>query len=136
MEDPNNVYNSTKSTDEKHSFEDSVKPSWFTSAANVPCHLHQEQPQGFPDLLQVPKLCLDTRVLLAQIPFGLNLGESCFAMLFSNLIFAIPPAYLWVATGSIFPVDVCAELGWAGDSTTWDPKLSLRQLCLSRYTFG
>ena len=37
MEDPTNVYNSTKSTDEKHSFEDSVKPScqWFTSAANV-----------------------------------------------------------------------------------------------------
>ena len=76
IEDPNNVYNSTKSTDEKHSFEDSVKPSWFTSAANVPCHLHQEQPQGFPNLLQVPKLCLDTRVLSAQIPSDLTLAKA------------------------------------------------------------
>jgi hypothetical protein len=35
MEDPTNIHNSTKSTDEKHSFEDTVKPTWFTSAANV-----------------------------------------------------------------------------------------------------
>jgi hypothetical protein len=27
--------NSTKSTDEKHSFDDSVTPTWFISAANV-----------------------------------------------------------------------------------------------------
>jgi len=37
MEDPTrtNMRNSTKSTDEKHSFQDSVNPTWFTSAANV-----------------------------------------------------------------------------------------------------
>jgi hypothetical protein len=34
MQDPTNMRN-TKSTDEKHSFEDSVTPTWFTSAANV-----------------------------------------------------------------------------------------------------
>jgi hypothetical protein len=32
MEDPTNM---RKSTDEVHSFEDSVTPTWFTSAANV-----------------------------------------------------------------------------------------------------
>ena len=34
MEDPTrtNMRNSTKSTDEKHSFQDSVNPTWFTSA--------------------------------------------------------------------------------------------------------
>jgi len=37
MEDPTNMHNSTKSTDEKHLFQDSVNPTcqWFTSAANV-----------------------------------------------------------------------------------------------------
>ena len=35
MKNPTNMRNLTKSTDEKHSFEDSVTPSWFTSAANV-----------------------------------------------------------------------------------------------------
>ena len=36
MGDQTNMRNSTKSADEKHSFEDSVvTPTWFTSAANV-----------------------------------------------------------------------------------------------------
>jgi hypothetical protein len=35
MEDPTNMRNLTKSTDEKHSLEDTVDPTWFTSAANV-----------------------------------------------------------------------------------------------------
>ena len=35
MEDPTNMRNSTKSADEKHSFEDSVNPTWFTSATNA-----------------------------------------------------------------------------------------------------
>ncbi|KAI0284669.1 NCS cytosine-purine permease [Russula aff. rugulosa BPL654] len=46
--------------------------------------------------------------------FGLDLGECCVAIVFINLIFALPPAYL----------------------ATWGPKLGLRQLCVSRYTFG
>ena len=29
------MHNSTKSTDEKHSFEDAANPTWFTSAANA-----------------------------------------------------------------------------------------------------
>lgn len=51
---------------------------------------------------------------LGPTTFGLNLGECCLAILFINLIFAFIPAYF----------------------TTWGPKLGLRQLCLSRYTFG
>ena len=35
MEDPTNNRNSIKSADEKHSFEDSVNPTWFTSVANA-----------------------------------------------------------------------------------------------------
>ena len=35
MEDLTNMHNPTKNTDEKHSFEDTVDPTWFTSAANV-----------------------------------------------------------------------------------------------------
>jgi hypothetical protein len=33
---------------------------------------------------------------LGPTTFGLNLGESCLAILLINLIFALPPAYLWV----------------------------------------
>ena len=35
MEDQTNMRNSTKNTDEKHSLENSVTPTWFTSAANA-----------------------------------------------------------------------------------------------------
>jgi len=51
---------------------------------------------------------------LGPTTFGLNLWESCLTIVFINLIFATTPAYL----------------------TTWGPKLGLRQLCVSRYTFG
>jgi hypothetical protein len=41
MEDPTNMGNSTK-TNEKYSFEDSVTPTWFTSAANVTCKFSEK----------------------------------------------------------------------------------------------
>jgi len=51
---------------------------------------------------------------LGPVTFGLGIRDSCLVILFFNLFSAIPPAYL----------------------TTWGPKLGLRQLCASRYTFG
>ncbi|KAF8480312.1 NCS cytosine-purine permease, partial [Russula ochroleuca] len=51
---------------------------------------------------------------LGPVTFGLGLRDSCLVILFFNLLCAVPPAYL----------------------TTWGPKLGLRQLCASRYTFG
>ncbi|KAI0305268.1 NCS cytosine-purine permease [Multifurca ochricompacta] len=51
---------------------------------------------------------------LGPVAFGLGLRDSCLTILFFNLLCAIPPAYF----------------------TTWGPKLGLRQLCASRYTFG
>jgi len=46
--------------------------------------------------------------------FGLSLSESCLAIFFMNMLFSIYPAYV----------------------TTWGPKLGLRQLCSSRFTYG
>ncbi|KAI0284674.1 permease for cytosine/purines, uracil, thiamine, allantoin-domain-containing protein [Russula aff. rugulosa BPL654] len=51
---------------------------------------------------------------LGPVSYGLGLRDSCLVILFFNLFCAVPPAYL----------------------TTWGPKLGLRQLCASRYTFG
>ncbi|KAH8984952.1 NCS cytosine-purine permease [Lactarius akahatsu] len=51
---------------------------------------------------------------LGPVAFGLGLRDSCLVILFFNLLFAIPPAYF----------------------STWGPKLGLRQLCSTRYTFG
>ncbi|KAI0252914.1 NCS cytosine-purine permease, partial [Lactifluus subvellereus] len=51
---------------------------------------------------------------LGPVVFELGLRDSCLVILFLNLLCAIPPAYF----------------------STWGPKLGLRQLCLSRYTFG
>ncbi|KAI9510186.1 permease for cytosine/purines, uracil, thiamine, allantoin-domain-containing protein [Russula earlei] len=51
---------------------------------------------------------------LGPVVYGLGLRESCLVILFFNLLVAIAPAYF----------------------STWGPKLGLRQLCASRYTFG
>ncbi|KAN0129707.1 NCS cytosine-purine permease [Lactarius tabidus] len=51
---------------------------------------------------------------LGPVAFGLGLQDSCLVILFFNMLFAIFPAYF----------------------STWGPKLGLRQLCSSRYTFG
>ncbi|KAH9174775.1 NCS cytosine-purine permease [Lactarius sanguifluus] len=51
---------------------------------------------------------------LGPVAFKLGLRDSCLVILFFNLLFAIPPAYF----------------------STWGPKLGLRQLCSTRYTFG
>ncbi|KAI0000618.1 purine-cytosine permease [Russula compacta] len=51
---------------------------------------------------------------LGPVAYGLGLRDSCLVILFFNLLCAVPPAYF----------------------TTWGPKLGLRQLCSSRYTFG
>ncbi|KAI0037227.1 NCS cytosine-purine permease [Vararia minispora EC-137] len=52
--------------------------------------------------------------LLGPLVFGLNLRDSCLVILFSNAFFAIPPAYF----------------------ATWGPRLGMRQMCASRFTFG
>ncbi|KAL5514386.1 hypothetical protein ACEPAG_2474 [Sanghuangporus baumii] len=46
--------------------------------------------------------------------FSLGLRDSCLLILFINLLCCIPPAYI----------------------STWGPKLGLRTMCLSRYSFG
>ncbi|TFY67151.1 hypothetical protein EVG20_g4038 [Dentipellis fragilis] len=51
---------------------------------------------------------------LGPVTFGLSLRDSCLVILFFNLLCSIPPAYL----------------------ATWGPKIGMRQMCLSRYTFG
>jgi len=51
---------------------------------------------------------------LGPVAFGLSLRDSCLVILFFNLLFAIFPAYFSI----------------------WGPKLGLRQLCSTRYTFG
>ncbi|KAF8268421.1 NCS cytosine-purine permease [Lactarius quietus] len=51
---------------------------------------------------------------LGPVAYGLGLRDSCLSILFFNLLFAGFPAYF----------------------STWGPKLGLRQLCSSRYTFG
>ncbi|KAF8500276.1 NCS cytosine-purine permease [Russula emetica] len=159
MEDLTNMRN-TKSTDEKHSFEDSVTPTWFTSAANVTRNFSEkllawgveERDNILWDTATDPGVHLfacyyligirpvaveertethfinifflwfsaNTNILafaagtLGPVTFGLGLRDSCLVILFFNLLCAVPPAYL----------------------TTWGPKLGLRQLCASRYTFG
>ncbi|KIP10745.1 hypothetical protein PHLGIDRAFT_100554 [Phlebiopsis gigantea 11061_1 CR5-6] len=51
---------------------------------------------------------------LGPAVFGLGLRDSCLVILFFNLLASALPAYL----------------------TTWGPKLGLRQMCQSRYSFG
>lgn len=51
---------------------------------------------------------------LGPVAFGLGLRDSCLVIIFFNLLFSVPPAYF----------------------ATWGPKLGLRQLCSTRYTFG
>ncbi|KAI0290938.1 NCS cytosine-purine permease [Multifurca ochricompacta] len=51
---------------------------------------------------------------LGPVAFGLGLRDACLTILFFNLLCAAPPAYF----------------------STWGPKLGLRQMCASRYTFG
>ncbi|KAH9985669.1 permease for cytosine/purines, uracil, thiamine, allantoin-domain-containing protein [Russula compacta] len=51
---------------------------------------------------------------LGPVAYGLGLRDSCLVILFFNLLCTISPAYF----------------------ATWGPKLGLRQLCCSRYTFG
>ncbi|THH07047.1 hypothetical protein EW145_g3654 [Phellinidium pouzarii] len=48
------------------------------------------------------------------IVYGLSLRDSCLLILFFNVLCCTPPAYL----------------------ATWGPKLGLRQMCQSRYSFG
>ncbi|RDB27544.1 Purine-cytosine permease fcyB [Hypsizygus marmoreus] len=51
---------------------------------------------------------------LGPVVFGLGLRDSCLCILFFNLFCVIPPAYL----------------------ATWGPKLGMRQMIISRYSFG
>ncbi|THG95083.1 hypothetical protein EW026_g6503 [Hermanssonia centrifuga] len=51
---------------------------------------------------------------LGPVVFGLGLRDTCLVILFFNLLCSALPAYL----------------------TTWGPKLGLRQMCQSRYSFG
>ncbi|EIM87684.1 NCS cytosine-purine permease [Stereum hirsutum FP-91666 SS1] len=51
---------------------------------------------------------------LGPVVYGLGLRDSCLVILFFNILTTLPPAYF----------------------TTWGPRLGLRQMCLSRYTFG
>jgi len=51
---------------------------------------------------------------LGPVIFGLSLRDSCLVILFFNLLCCILPAYL----------------------TTWGPKLGMRQMIISRYSFG
>ncbi|PSR97591.1 hypothetical protein PHLCEN_2v4298 [Hermanssonia centrifuga] len=51
---------------------------------------------------------------LGPVVFGLGLRDTCLVILFFNLVCSALPAYL----------------------TTWGPKLGLRQMCQSRYSFG
>ncbi|KNZ73582.1 Purine-cytosine permease FCY2 [Termitomyces sp. J132] len=51
---------------------------------------------------------------LGPVVFGLGLREACLTILFFNLLCCIPPAYF----------------------TTWGPKLGMRQMVISRYSFG
>ncbi|KAF9441513.1 hypothetical protein P691DRAFT_715125 [Macrolepiota fuliginosa MF-IS2] len=46
--------------------------------------------------------------------FGLGIGDSCLTILFFNLVFCIMPAY----------------------AMTWGPKTGMRQMVISRYSFG
>ncbi|VDC07411.1 unnamed protein product [Peniophora sp. CBMAI 1063] len=52
--------------------------------------------------------------LLGPLAFGLGLRDSCLVIFFFNALFACGPAYF----------------------ATWGPKLGMRQMCASRYTFG
>ncbi|KAG6849892.1 hypothetical protein H0H93_003906 [Arthromyces matolae] len=51
---------------------------------------------------------------LGPVVFGLGLRDTCLTILFFNLLCCIPPAYF----------------------TTWGPKLGMRQMIISRYSFG
>ncbi|KAI0319137.1 cytosine-purine permease [Amylostereum chailletii] len=51
---------------------------------------------------------------LGPVAFGLGLRDSCLIILFFHSLCAIAPAYF----------------------TTWGPKMGMRQMCISRYTFG
>ncbi|TFK28476.1 NCS cytosine-purine permease [Coprinopsis marcescibilis] len=51
---------------------------------------------------------------LGPVVFGLGLRDSCLTILFFTLLCCIPPAYL----------------------CTWGPKTGMRQMIISRYTFG
>ncbi|KAH9000872.1 hypothetical protein EDB86DRAFT_469024 [Lactarius hatsudake] len=65
---------------------------------------------------------------------GLGLRDSFLVILFFNLLFAIPPAYSTCEYGYTTRFVVVMVLSWK--ISTWDPKLGLRQLCSTRYTFG
>ncbi|KAF8636998.1 hypothetical protein AX17_003111 [Amanita inopinata Kibby_2008] len=51
---------------------------------------------------------------LGPVIFGLGLRETCLCILFFSLLCCVPPAYF----------------------TTWGPKLGMRQMIASRYSFG
>jgi hypothetical protein len=135
---PANMRNPTKSPDEKRSYEDPVNQTWITSVANVTRFLSEKflawgveargiHPVAVEDRTETHFIKIffiwfsaNTNILsfatgtLGPVTFGLGLRESCLVILFFNLLCAVPPSYL----------------------TTWGPKLGLRQLCASRYTFG
>lgn len=65
------------------------------------------------------------------IIYGLSLRDSCLLILFINIICCIPPAYMCV-----LPFRISYKLSQFDCSSTWGPKLGLRQMCQARYSFG
>ncbi|KAF8500278.1 NCS cytosine-purine permease [Russula emetica] len=135
MEDPT-MRNSTKSTDEKHSFEDSVTPTWFTSAANVTRNLSEKllawgveergiRPVAVEERTETHFINIfflwfsaNTNILafaagtLGPVTFGLGLRDSCLVILIFNLISAIPPAYLYYGTMFLSLIVVVSGVGF------------------------
>jgi hypothetical protein len=61
------------------------------------------------------------------------LRDAALVIVFFNLLCAAPPAYLCVPS---FPSLHLSALGLTQSSSTWGPKLGLRQMCQARYSFG
>ncbi|KAF9078358.1 permease for cytosine/purines, uracil, thiamine, allantoin-domain-containing protein [Rhodocollybia butyracea] len=55
---------------------------------------------------------------LGPVAYGLGIRESCLTILFINMLCCLPPAYLRI------------------NSSTWGPKLGLRQMVQARFSFG
>lgn len=68
---------------------------------------------------------------LGPVIFGLGLRDSCLVILFFNLLCCVLPAYLWDVWFFAWLKGVMTCL-----RTTWGPKLGMRQMIISRYSFG
>ncbi|KAI9458940.1 NCS cytosine-purine permease [Lactarius psammicola] len=135
MKDVENAKDSTWSSDEKHRdslSENHILPAskwlslswrlltWGVELRGIhPVAVEDRKETQFNKIFFI-WLSANTNILsfssgtLGPVAFELGLRDSCLVVLFFNLLFAIPPAYF----------------------STWGPKLGLRQLCSTRYTFG